>query len=77
LISSEIRDIQKNVITKKEEPLATSFTEGNLKGLLYSQISIQKSWELDLPAGAEYIYVSITDNVKGKTLRKLLRAPEN
>jgi len=65
LISAEIRDIQKNVITKKEEPFAKSFTEDNLKGLLYSKNQIQKTWELDLSAGSEYIYISVTDTVKG------------
>lgn len=76
-ISAEIRNMAKNVITKKEEPFSGSFSKDDLKGLLYNQNDIQKSWELDLPTGAEYIYISITDNVKEKTLRKLLKVHKN
>jgi len=75
--SAEIRDIQKTVITKKEEPFSKSFYEDNLKELITNSIKIQKTWELDLPAGAEYIYISVTDSVKGKPLRKLLKVPKN
>ncbi|MFC2164172.1 GWxTD domain-containing protein, partial [Acidobacteriota bacterium] len=76
-ISAEIRDIQNNVITKKEEPFSQSFTEDNLKELLSNQNRIQKTWELDLPAGAEYIYISAIDLVGEKPLRKLLKIHRN
>jgi GWxTD domain-containing protein len=76
-IAAEIRDAAKKIITKKDEPLSMSLTEDDLKGLLYSKSQIEKSWDLDLPVEAEFIYISITDNVKGKTLRKLLKVRKN
>jgi hypothetical protein len=76
-ISAEIRDAAKKVITKKEEPFTRSQTEDDLKKLLNSQNHIEKTWDLDLPAEAEYIYIGIVDNVKGKILRKLLNVNKN
>lgn len=74
LISAEVTDSQENILTRKEEPLSLTLSEEKLKDKITNKISIHKEWMLDLPPGSEFIYFSITDNVKGKRLRKLLQA---
>ena len=74
LISAEVRDSQKKVLTRKEEPFSLTLSEEKLKDKITNKISIHKEWKLNLPPGSEFIYFSITDNVKGKKLRKLLQA---
>ena len=57
----------------KTQPFTLRLTEETLKRLPYNQNHIEKTWNLDLPVKAEYIYIHIIDNVKGKSLRKLLK----
>jgi GWxTD domain-containing protein len=73
LISAEARDSQKRVLSRKEEPFSLTFSGERLKEMIANKMSFDKVWELDLPLGSEFIYFSLTDNVRGKRLRKLLR----
>ena len=72
LISAEIRDTDNNLITRLEEPYVEKLREDRIKALMAEDIQIHREWMLDLPPGAKYLYVEITDNIKGKRLRKLL-----
>ncbi len=72
LISAEVRDSQKKLLTRQEEPLIQTHPAKRLRSMVANDIQIQKEWELDLPPGSHFIYISVTDNVRGKRLRKLL-----
>lgn len=76
LIAAEVRDVRTQLLTRQEEPLVESFSEQRLKSLFASKVALRKEWILDLPPEAKYIYVSVTDRVRGKRLRKLLEIKE-
>lgn len=68
----EITDNQKKLLTRQEEPLIQSFSEEQIKNLIQNSDGIHKEWELDLPPGSQYVFISAADNIRGKRLRKLL-----
>ncbi|HDJ23260.1 MAG TPA: GWxTD domain-containing protein [Candidatus Aminicenantes bacterium] len=73
LLSVEIRDGQKNIITHQAEEIGNSLSLELLKSNISNQVNIHREWTLDLPPQSFYIYISVTDKVRGKRLRKLLK----
>jgi GWxTD domain-containing protein len=72
LVVIEIRDAQKNIITRQEEEINDSLSLERLKSNIANQVTIHRDWSLDLPPKSQFIYISVTDKVRGKRLRKLL-----
>jgi GWxTD domain-containing protein len=72
LITAEIRDSKKRLITSQDEPYSEVLTREQLRGLILNKMTIQKELELDLPPEGKYIYMSVTDRIKDTRLRKLL-----
>lgn len=70
-IAAEVRDSEKKLLTKQEEPYAEILSLRYLKGNLENNIPIHKEWALALPTNGKYIYISVLDEVSGKKLRKL------
>lgn len=73
LLSAEIRDSQKRILARKEEPFSQVFTKEKLKRMIADKMQIHKELALDLAPESKFIYVSVIDNVSGKKLRKLLQ----
>jgi GWxTD domain-containing protein len=71
-IAVEIRDNRKQVLTTQNEAFSRTFSLEEIRSNIANKIQNHKEWELDLPPTAQYIYVSVTDTVKQKRLRKLL-----
>lgn len=73
VVAVEIRDEHKNIITRQEEAIQDSLSLERLKSNIANQVSIYREWTLDLPPHSYFIYISVTDKVRGKRLRKLLK----
>jgi GWxTD domain-containing protein len=71
-LTAEVRDEKKGLLTKHEEPYTQTLPYKRLKNIISDELYIHREWTLDLPPGSKYIYLSVTDNNKGKRLRKLL-----
>jgi GWxTD domain-containing protein len=71
-ITAEIKDSGKKLIAGQEEHYSETLTGEQLRGLILNKMNIHKEWELDLPLKGKYIYISVTDKVGNKRLRKLL-----
>jgi len=71
-VAVEIRDKEKNIITRQEEEIRDSLPWERLKSNITNQLTIHRTWSLDLPPKSHFIYISVTDKVRGKRLRKLL-----
>ncbi len=73
LISAEIRDERKVLLTKQEQPYLQTLSKEGLKSAFQNQAALLKNWQLDLPVESRYIYISLTDRIRHKQLRKLFQ----
>jgi GWxTD domain-containing protein len=71
LISLDIRDGTKELLTRQEEPISLNLFEDQLKNLMINDIQLHKEWVLDLPPDAKHIYIEVKNLDIGKRLRKL------
>ena len=71
-ITAEVRDSEKKLLTRQEEPYTKSLSLRSIKNNIENNIQIHKDWALALPENGKHIYISVLDKVSGKKLRKLL-----
>ncbi len=74
IISAEVIDSQNLRASQKGEPFSRTFSKNQLKDMIKNKALIHKEWNFSLPPGKNLIYVSVTDSVRGKKLRKLFHA---
>lgn len=74
IISAEVIDSQNLRVSQKGEPFSRTFSKDQLRDMIKDKVQIHKEWEFSLPSGKNLVYVSVTDNMRGKKLRKLFHA---
>jgi GWxTD domain-containing protein len=74
IISAEVIDSQNLRVSQKGEPFSRNLSKNQLKDMIKNKVQIHKEWEFSLPPGKNLVYVSVTDSVRGKKLRKLFHA---
>jgi hypothetical protein len=74
IISAEVIDSQNLRVSQKGEPFSRTLSKKQLKDMIKKKVQIHKEWDFSLPPGKNLVYVSVTDSVRGKKLRKLFHA---
>jgi GWxTD domain-containing protein len=74
IISAEVIDSQNLRVSQKGEPFSRTLSKNQLKDMIKNKVPIHKEWNFSLPPGKNLVYVSVTDSVRGKKLRKLFHA---
>jgi len=74
MISAEVIDSQNLRVSQKGEPFSRTLSKNQLKDMIKNKAQIHKEWDFSLPPGRNLVYVSVTDSVRGKKLRKLFNA---
>ncbi|NIM59717.1 MAG: GWxTD domain-containing protein [Candidatus Aminicenantes bacterium] len=74
IISAEVIDSQNLRVSQKGEPFSRTLSKKQLKDMIKNKVLIHKEWNFSLPPGKNLVYVSVTDSVRGKKLRKLFHA---
>ena len=74
IISAEVIDSQNLRVSQKGEPFSRTLSKKQLKDMIKNKVQIHKEWNFSLPPGKNLVYVSVTDSVRGKKLRKLFHA---
>jgi GWxTD domain-containing protein len=74
IISAEVIDSQNLRVSQKGEPFSRTLSKKQLKDMIKKKVQIHKEWDFSLPPGKNLVYVSVTDSVRGKKLRKLFQA---
>ncbi len=75
-MSAEIRDTQSNMITRQEKQSLQVLSKNQIRSMVTNKSVIHNEIELDFPLESKFIYISVTDNVTGKRLRKLLQVKD-
>jgi GWxTD domain-containing protein len=74
IISAEVIDSQNLRVSQKGEPFSRTLSKDQMRDMIKDKVQIHKEWEFSLPPGKNLVYVSVTDSVREKKLRKLFHA---